>query len=194
MDLYQEAIQRFQALLERARQTDIAEPTAFTLSTCGEDGRPSARTLLLKEVGERGFVFYTNTRSRKGRQLRANPHAALCFYWQPLTAQVLVEGRAEPVDEGEADAYWASRPRLSQLGAWASQQSEPLATREELERRLAELEQRFEGMPVPRPAHWSGYRVLPEFIEFWSARPGRLHDRERYSLEAGVWRKSLINP
>lgn len=194
MDLYQEALSRFRDLLDQARLTELAEPTAFTLATADAEGRPAARTVLLKEVNERGFVFYTNTLSRKGRQLAANPQAALCFFWQPLMQQVLVQGRVERVSDAEADAYWASRPRLSRLGAWASLQSEPLERRELLETRLADYEARFADQEVPRPAHWSGYRVVPDFIEFWSARSGRLHDRERYALEPAGWRKLLINP
>jgi pyridoxamine 5'-phosphate oxidase len=194
VELYQEALSRFQAVLEQARLTELAEPTAFTLATAGADGRPAARTVLLKEMNERGFVFYTNTLSRKGRHLAANPQAALCFFWQPLMQQVLVQGRVERVSDAEADAYWATRPRLSRLGAWASLQSEPLEQRELLEARLAEYEARFADQEVPRPGHWSGYRVVPDFIEFWSARSGRLHDRERYVLEPSGWRKLLINP
>jgi len=194
MSLYSEAIERFQNLLEQARASGVAEPTAFTLATCSADGVPSARTVLLKEVSERGFVFYTNMQSRKGQQLAENPRAALCFFWQPLMEQVLVQGPVTPVSAAEADAYWATRPRLSQVGAWASQQSQPLSGRSELEQRLAEFEKRFEGMPVPRPPHWSGYRVVPDFIEFWTARPGRLHERLRYSRDDGEWRMSWINP
>lgn len=194
MSLYSEAIERFQSLLERARAAGVPEPTAFTLATCGSDGMPAARTVLLKEVSERGFVFYTNMQSRKGRQLAENPRAALCFHWQALAEQVLVQGKVTQVADAEADAYWATRPRLSQLGAWASQQSQPLASRAELEARLAEVEKRFEGGPVPRPPYWSGYRVAPDFIEFWYARPGRLHERQRYTLENGEWRVGWISP
>lgn len=194
MDLYHEALTHFQSLLERARQSGLTEPTAFTLSTADAQGRPAARTLLLKEVDARGFVFYTNTRSRKGQHLAANPFAALCFFWQPIMEQVLVQGRVEPVSAEEADAYWATRPRLSQLGAWASEQSQPLVRREDLEARLAEVDVKFAGTEVPRPDHWSGYRVVPDFIEFWSARPGRLHERTRYQQTEGGWIRQLINP
>lgn len=195
MGLYQEAVERFAGLLAAAREhPQIVEPTAMTLATATASGRPSARTVLLKEVDEDGFVFYTNTLSRKGRQLGENPWAALAFYWAPMVRQVLVEGAATPVPDAEADAYFASRPRLSQIGAWASRQSEPLSGREEFEARVAELEARYEGCEVPRPPHWSGYRVRPDLIEFWHGREGRLHDRDRYFLEDGEWRWTLLNP
>ena len=195
MDLYQEALKRFDGLLERAKGTDIGEPLAFILATADAQGRPSARTVLLKGFDERGFVFYTNLNSRKGEQLAANPHAALCFHWQPLREQVLIEGSVAPVDPAEADVYWASRPRVSQIGGWASHQSEPLSDRAELEKRVGEYETEFEGRDVPRPPHWSGFRVKPDFIEFWTARPGRLHDRVRYCPDdQGEWRKVLLNP
>lgn len=193
-NLYREAIDRFKNLLELARSSELQEPNAVTLATSYADGRVSARTVLLKGVDERGFVFYTNLTSRKGKQLKDNPRAAFCFFWQPMWEQVLVEGRAEEIDPAEADAYWATRPRLSQLGAWASLQSQPLGSREELEQRLAEVETRFAGQPVPRPPHWSGYRVVPDMIEFWTARPGRLHDRLRYELDGERWIRRLINP
>ena len=194
MDRYFEAISRFQAILDRARATDIAEPTAFTLATCGDDGRPTARVVLLKQASAEGFVFYTNTLSRKGRQLAENPRAAMCFHWQPLVEQVLVEGSVSLVDPEEADAYWASRPRLSQLGGAASRQSQPLASRAELEARVEALEREYRDRPVPRPAHWTGYRLEPDFIEFWAGREGRLHDRDRYWWEDGAWRHTLVNP
>ncbi|HEX5513785.1 MAG TPA: pyridoxamine 5'-phosphate oxidase [Gammaproteobacteria bacterium] len=194
VDLYQEAISRFQELLQQAGQTGLAEPAAMSVATVSVDGRPEVRTVLLKEVDERGFVFYTNTLSRKGQSLAAHPHAALCLFWQPLLTQVLVEGRTEPVAPAEADDYWATRPRASQIGAWASQQSEPLDSREELDQRFAEYEERFRGQAVPRPPHWSGYRVKPDLIEFWFSRAGRLHDRERYLHTPDGWRKVLVNP
>jgi pyridoxamine 5'-phosphate oxidase len=194
MDFYQEALVRFQGLLEQAATTGLAEPTAMTLATADGNGRPTARTVLLKGLDERGFVFYTNTLSRKGRALAENPRAALCFFWQPLLAQVLVEGRVDPVTAAEADAYWSTRPRMSQIGAWASHQSELLETRETLERRFADYDARFGDQPVPRPPHWSGYRVLPDLIEFWLSRPGRMHERERYLQVGDRWEKHLINP
>lgn len=192
--LYLEALQRFRDLLRQAEQTGLPEPAAMSLATVNAEGRPEVRTVLLKAADERGFVFYTNTLSRKGRALVARPYASLCFFWQPLLAQVLVEGAVEQVSDAEADAYWATRPRASQIGAWASRQSEPLVRREELEQQVALYQRRFEGQPVPRPSYWSGYRVKPDLIEFWFSRPGRLHERERYVAEAGEWRKLLLNP
>lgn len=194
MELYPQAIARFQSLLEQACAAELREPTAVSLATVNDHGQPSVRTVLLKQVDERGFVFYTNFQSRKGVQLAANRRAGLCFFWQPLMRQVLVEGVAEPVSDAEADAYWATRPRASQLGAWASQQSQALVGRAELERRYCEYEQQFSGKPVPRPPYWSGYRVMPDMIEFWVSRPGRLHERERYYREQGTWKHTLIYP
>lgn len=195
MDFYRHAITRFQSLLQQAGTSDLVEPAAMSLATVNGGGRPSLRTVLLKQADERGFVFYTNLESRKGRQLRVNPHAALCFFWQPLMQQVLIEGKVEPVSDAEADAYWATRPRVSQLGAWASQQSEILPERAHLETRYAEFERKFSGQSVPRPAFWSGYRLVPEMIEFWSSRPGRLHERERFYREhGGAWQRTLIYP
>jgi len=194
MEPYFQAIARFQVLLEQARATELREPTAMSLATVNGSGQPSVRTVLLKHVDERGFVFYTNLGSRKGEQLKVNPRAALCFFWQPLLQQVLVEGQAEAVTNAEADAYWATRPRDSQLGAWASQQSRSLARRADLEQHYAEYEREFKGQPVPRPEYWSGYRVRPDMIEFWSSRPGRLHERERFYHEQGTWKRTLIYP
>jgi len=190
-------IARFTELLERARQTPaIAEPTGMTLSTVGADGRPSARIVLLKGVDAQGLVFYTNTRSRKGRELAARPDIALTFWWPQLESQVRFEGKAARVSDAEADAYFATRPRVSQLGAWASDQSAPLRARQELEDRFAELERKYEGKPIPRPAHWSGYRMAPLSIEFWRNRPGRLHERELYTRPAAgsPWTLTLLNP
>ncbi len=173
----------------------VEDVTAMTLATATRDGRPSARIVLLKEYGENGFVFYTNLNSRKGQELAENPHAALCFYWIPLARQVRVEGSIAPVSEAEADAYFASRPRARQLGAWASLQSSPLASRAELENRLAEMEKKFAGGEVPRPSHWSGWRLTPESIEFWQNDNARLHEREIYRRTAsGQWQHGLMFP
>jgi pyridoxamine 5'-phosphate oxidase len=190
-------IARFVALLEQAKRMDrsfLPEPTAFTLATVGDDGQPSARIVLLKGVDERGFVFYTNFQSRKGRELLASRKAALCFHWQPLEIQVRVEGAVATVSDDEADAYFASRPRGSQLGAWASQQSRPIPRPGELEDRLAEFERRFEGQPVPRPPHWSGFRVQPGRIEFWRNMPSRLHERELYTRAGETWQLEQLYP
>lgn len=193
-EIYREAIDWFREWLEEAKASDIVEPTSMILGTRGIEAGVSVRTVLLKGVDESGFVFYTNTRSRKGRQLAADPRCALCFLWTPLKHQVQVEGRAVRVPGSEADAYWAQRPRASQIGAWASRQSEPLDSRETLEARFRELEDRYGDAPVPRPEHWSGYRVEPEMIEFWSGRDARLHDRWRYTRGSDGWRKQRLNP
>ncbi len=194
MDLYGQAIAKFMSLLERAMQTDLPEPTATILATTDGAGRPSARAVLLKGVDEEGFVFYTNTRSRKGRQLAARPRAALCFFWQPLKEQVLVEGDVAAVSDAEADAYWVTRPRDSQVGAWASQQSEPLETRELLLERAKSYRDMYAGKDVPRPPHWSGYRLLADRIEFWTAGDARLHHRTCYEKQGEVWTVTLLNP
>jgi pyridoxamine 5'-phosphate oxidase len=196
MSLPFEAFSHFRELIERARRAGEIEPTAMTLASVGPDGRVSARTVLLKELDGRGFVFYTNLQSRKGRQLLANPQCALLFLWKTLEqmVQVKIEGRAETVTHAEADAYFATRPRLSQIGAWASKQSETLSSREELMARVREFEQRFDGQDVPRPPHWSGFRVVPDLIEFWYGRDYRLHERLRYELIDGEWRKRLLYP
>jgi pyridoxamine 5'-phosphate oxidase len=166
----------------------------MTLATATPDGRPSARVVLLKGFDERGFVFYTNYEGRKSRELEANPRAALLFYWGELERQVRVEGRVSRVPDRESDAYFAGRPRGSQLGAWASEQSRPVRDRGALERRLRELEGEYEGREVPRPAFWGGYRVVPETMEFWQGRENRLHDRLRYRRAEGGWKIERLQP
>jgi pyridoxamine 5'-phosphate oxidase len=188
---------RFRELFAQAQALDrsaLPDPTAFALGTADAGGRPSVRIVLLKSYDEQGFVFYTNFESRKGRELAANPHAALCFHWPQLERQVRIEGAVAPVTDAEADAYFASRPRGSQIGAWASTQSREEATEGLLEARYAEYEQLFAGQPVPRPAYWSGYRVAPERIEFWHGMPSRLHDRELYVREGDGWRVRPLFP
>ncbi len=167
---------------------------AMTLATTTSDGRPSARAVLLKGLDERGYVFYTNLESRKSKELLANPHAALCFLWKSLNRQVRVEGFVELATDGEADAYFASRPRDSQIGAWASDQSQPLASRAELERRVDEFSRRFEEEPVPRPPYWAGFRVVPQRVEFWQEQPSRLHDRILFIREGDGWRRERLFP
>jgi pyridoxamine 5'-phosphate oxidase len=195
-DLFAEALVTFRELLDEARAAGDPEPTAMTLATRDAGGRVAARTVLLKAHDERGFVFYTNCHSRKGRELDANPQAALLFHWKTLRdqVQVRIEGRAEPVSGAEADAYFASRPRASQIGAWASDQSETLAQREDFETRIAQFERRFEGQAVSRPPHWSGYRVVPDRIELWYGAEFRLHERYCYELVDGAWRKRMLYP
>lgn len=194
--LYNAALHTFADLLEQAKQSIDPEPTAMTVATVGRDGRPAARTVLLKGFDERGFVFYTNFSSRKGRQLAANPQAALLFHWRHLRegVQVKIEGTVEPVSAEEADAYFASRPRGSQIGAWASLQSQPLASREQFEQRYGDYEKQYEGAPVPRPPHWSGFRVVPERIEFWYGAQFRLHERQCYERNNGVWSQVMLYP
>jgi pyridoxamine 5'-phosphate oxidase len=192
-----EPFERFAEQLAAARAVGadrLPEPTAFALGTVGDGGKPSVRIVLLKAVDERGFVFYTNYESRKGRELLANAQAAMCFHWQPLERQLRVEGVATPVGAEEADAYFASRARGSQLGAWASYQSQVMERPDQLEVRVREMERRFEGGPVPRPPHWSGFRIVPERIEFWHGMPSRLHERRLYLREADGWRVETLYP
>jgi pyridoxamine 5'-phosphate oxidase len=170
-----------------------AEPDAMALSTVDADGRPSGRYVLLKAADQRGFVFYTNFGSRKARALEARPLAALTFYWPPET-QVRIEGRVERVSDQESDAYFATRPREFQIGAWASSQSDRLESREALAERVGETAARFDGRPVERPPFWGGYRLVPDTIEFWTRDPHRLHERVHYERSGGEWRRSLLFP
>ncbi|MGH9382395.1 MAG: pyridoxamine 5'-phosphate oxidase [Thermoanaerobaculia bacterium] len=187
-------IERFQRLFAEARQREAHDATAVTLATATPDGRPSARVVLLKQADERGFVFYTNLGSCKARELEANPRAALCFHWPALGRQVRVDGTVGRVDDAEADAYFAGRPRGSQLGAWVSRQSEPLASREELLARFRDVEARFSGGDVPRPGFWGGYRLAPERIEFWESQEDRLHVRTLYLRDGDGWRVESLYP
>ena len=181
--------------LEEARQTDLLNPEAMTLATVDPDGRPSARTVLLKGLDERGAVFYTSRISRKGRALEANPVAALLFYWDRRRRQACVEGRVTAVDDGESDAYFATRPRGAQVGAHASRQSEPIESRAALVARVAEIEAQYAGREVPRPPDWGGYRVSLDRIELWQGRIDRLHDRVLYvRAEDGGWRVERLSP
>ncbi|MGH7677787.1 MAG: pyridoxamine 5'-phosphate oxidase [Gemmatimonadaceae bacterium] len=193
----QDPIALFKKLLAEAialPRERLPEPTAFALATVADSGRPSLRMLLLKDVDDGGFAFYTNLESRKARELAANRHAAMNFYWSPMDRQVRVEGRVTPVAVAEADAYFASRPRGSQIGAWASRQSRPLDRAEELDDRVAEFEKKFEGQPVPRPSFWSGFRLEPSSIEFWKGKPSRLHERQLFTREGDGWRVQLLYP
>ena len=203
-----EVLQEFRALLNAARASGDTEPTAMTVATGGTDGAISARTVLLKDLDTRGFVFYTNYNSNKGQDLQENPRAALLFLWKalrldavclevgldPKQVQVKIEGNVERVSAEEADAYFAQRARDSQIGAWASKQSETLDSRDILQQRIAEFSAKFEGMAVPRPPYWSGFRVLPNVIEFWFGGAYRLHERVRHELVDGVWQSRTLFP
>ena len=184
----------FETWFAEAKRLELNDPNAMTLATATPQGRPSARIVLLKGVDREGFVFYSNTQSRKGEELAANGFAALLFHWKTLGRQVRVEGPVEPVLPRDADLYFDTRPRISQLGAWSSAQSRPLAGREELYARLAETEARFEGLDIPRPPHWSGYRVRPDRFEFWQDMPFRLHDRTIYTADSGRWELNKLFP
>ena len=185
----------FAAWLREAEVSEANDPNAMCLATATPDGFPSARMVLLKGLDARGFVFFTNRESRKGEELAANARAALLFHWKTLRRQVRVEGSVELVSDAESDAYYASRPRLSRLGAWASQQSRPLSGRAELEGALAAAEARFPGADIPRPAYWGGYRILPRRLEFWQDMPFRLHDRQIYTaLPEGGWGRESLYP
>ena len=196
--LYRTALATFAGLLDEAASSGMADPNAMVVASVDAAGRPSSRTVLLKAFDERGFVFYTHLQSRKGRELTANPACALLFLWRHLRqagVQVRIEGDVQQVDDAEADAYFASRPRMSQLGAWASTQSATLASREAFDARLAEVEARFEGSEVPRPPGWGGFRVVPVSFEFWYGAGFRLHERWCYERGGeGRWTKRMLYP
>jgi len=184
----------FDAWLQEARGSEVNDPEAMALATAAADGRPSVRAVLLKGHGPEGFVFYSNYGSRKADEIAANPNVALLLHWKSLRRQVRIEGVAHEVDPSEADAYFATRSRESQIGAWASDQSRPLPDRALFEARYEESKRKFEGMAVPRPPYWSGYRVVPERIEFWSDRPHRLHERRLFTLTGNGWIEGLLYP
>jgi pyridoxamine 5'-phosphate oxidase len=184
----------FAEWFREAEDAGVEVPETMTLATADSDGAPSARMVLLKGADEEGFVFYSGYVSRKAGELERNPRAALVFYWRPLGRQVRVEGRVERVSEAESAAYFATRPRGSQIAAWASQQSKALAGREDLDRRYAEHEREYDGRDVPLPPHWGGFRLRPEAIEFWQHRDNRLHDRIRYTRAREGWRSELLSP
>ncbi len=193
-DVAPDPVEQFRRWFDEALEADLHEPNAFVLATATRDGLPSARVVLLKGLDERGFVFYTNYEGRKGRELEDNPRAALLFCWGELERQVRIEGTVSRVSEEESDAYYASRPRGSRLGAWASEQSRVVEGREVLESRIGDLEAEYEGREVPRPPFWGGYRVEPEAIEFWQGRENRLHDRIVYRRESGSWKTERLQP
>ena len=194
MQIEKNPIKRFAELFEKMQKTDVQEPAAVTLATATSDGKPSARVVLLKGFDENGFVFYTNLESRKAKELRANPFAALCFYWEPIQYQVRVEGPVERVSEDEADSYFASRARGSQIGAWASKQSATLKNLEELDSRFKKYEKDFEDKPIPCPPFWSGFRLAPQRIEFWQRQENRLHVRELFTKDKHNWLISTLYP
>jgi len=192
--LSQEIIEQFNKAFKQARVCGEPEPTAMVLATSDCEGLVTSRTVLLKALDENGFVFFTNTRSTKGKQLAACPRAAATFLWKASGCQVQLVGSVKRVSDEEADAYFATRDRSSQIGAWASRQSEPLDRRETLIQRARGLELEYEGMEVPRPPHWTGYVLSPESVEFWTQREFRLHDRFLYTVDDGAWTKQRLNP
>jgi pyridoxamine 5'-phosphate oxidase len=194
-DVDPDPIRQFVRWFDEATASDVSEPNAMTLATATADGRPSARVVLLRGIDERGFAFFTNYQSRKGRELDANPRAALVFFWRELERQVRVEGRVERVSAGESDEYFHGRPVGSRIGAWASPQSEVIASRDVLEKRCRDFTSEFADDAIPRPANWGGYRVVPDTIEFWLGRPSRLHDRLRYRRNnTGAWLIERLAP
>lgn len=190
----EDPIALFEAWLAEAAQSEPNDPNAVCLATTTPEGRPSARMVLLKDVDSQGFVFYTNLESRKGGELAANPFAALCFHWKSLRRSVRVEGAVRPVSAAEADAYYASRPRGSRIGAWASAQSRPLESRFALEKAVAEQTLRFGLGEIPRPPHWSGFRLVPDRIELWRDMPFRLHERRVFHRQGAGWRLEMLYP
>lgn len=187
-------IQQFQLWFEQAVQAALPEPNAMTLATVSAAGKPAARIVLLKGFGEQGFVFYTNYQSQKGQELAKTPWAALVFWWAELERQVRIEGRVSKVSDAETETYFYSRPRGSQLGAWASEQSQVICDRTVLEQRLQDLEQQYQHQSIPRPPHWGGYRLQPDLIEFWQGRPNRLHDRLCYQRQDQSWTIQRLSP
>ncbi len=193
-DVDPDPIIQFGRWFDDALRAEVLEPNAMCLATATPDAYPSARIVLLKEYDQRGFVFFTDYRSRKGQELSDNPHASLCFFWAELERQVRISGAVQRVTRAESDAYFQSRPLPSRIGAWTSTQSAVLTSRDALETALAETAERFSGQDVPLPGHWGGFRVVPTEIEFWQGRPSRLHDRIEFRREAGAWHPRRLSP
>ncbi len=187
-------IDQFTVWFQQALSAELLDANAMTLATANGDGKPSARIVLLKGVDEDGFRFYTNYESRKGKELQENPHAALCFYWAPLERQVRIEGKVEPLSPKESKEYFQQRPRESQLGAWASKQSTKIASREALEKRFEEIQEKYRDKEIPLPEFWGGFQLLPQRIEFWQGREGRMHDRICYEKKSGEWQIFRLSP
>ena len=192
--VYLAAIKRFDQVIKDAQTLGLKEPTAVALATVSAEGRPSVRIVLMRGHDARGPVFYTNSQSRKGRELAANPQAALCFYWDPAGLQVRIEGRVEPVEAQQSDLYWSTRPRESQIAAWASQQSQPMQDDAELKQQFEAYQHEFSDQIITRPIHWYGYRLLPDRIEFWTSRPARLHERTLYERSPAGWTIARLQP
>ena len=187
-------VTQFQKWFEDALQAELPEPHAMTVSTVSQSSRPSSRIVLLRNFDADGFLFYTNYKSKKSGEGEQNPFVALNFFWQQIERQVRIEGKMEKITAQESDDYFASRPRESQIGAWASAQSQVISSRTELEEQVKIVTEKFENSEIPRPPHWGGLRVIPDYFEFWQGRPGRLHDRITYRMENGVWQISRLNP
>lgn len=186
---------QFKVWFNQSVAAQLPEPNAMTLATCTPDGKPSARMVLLKDIDERGFVLFTNYKSQKGQEISVNPHAALVFWWAELERQVRIVGTVEKISSAQSDSYFEVRPPFSRLGAWASNQSEVISSRDVLEVQLIEFQRQYENQEVPRPPHWGGFRVIPQEIEFWQGRSSRLHDRLRYTLvDNGSWKIERLSP
>lgn len=193
-DLDQNPFVQFKHWFQEAQHARVPEVNAMALATVSPEGRPSCRMVLLKKMSDQGFVFFTNTRSRKGRDLAANPFACATFYWQPLERQIIIDGSIDPLPRQEVEVYFASRPRGSQLGSWASHQDQPLKSRDELEKAYRHYEEKYQGSPVPMPPYWGGYCIKPGRFEFWQGRTDRLHDRFRYLLIDQKWQIDRLAP